>query len=166
MILCTLNCLRNKSVTFKKPNFCVLLLFSPQYKFKHNLTKSSYFYTCNGIQIADNNQCIIYSITRMNEMIQKKLDWNAVINTHYVMYMQPVILLCLYQVIIRQKMNHIKYLSMNFQWHCLVVTVSDWKALGSGFESRFKINSIQLLFRKINFFGSKSNSSKFQAKLA
>ena len=39
---------------------------------------------------------------------------------------QPVILLCSFQVTIQQNMIDIKYLFWSYQWHCLVVTVSDW----------------------------------------
>ena len=39
---------------------------------------------------------------------------------------QPVILLRLFQVVIQQNKNHLKYFPLIFQWHCLVVTVSDW----------------------------------------
>ena len=49
---------------------------------------------------------------------------------------QPAILLYLFYVIIQQNMNHIKYFSVSFQQRGLVVTVSGWQALGSGFESR------------------------------
>ena len=45
-------------------------------------------------------------------------------NTHRVT--QPMILICLFQVIIQQNMIDIKYLSIYFRQHRLVVTVSDW----------------------------------------
>ena len=55
----------------------------------------------------------------------------------------------------RQNKNCTKYFPVYRQWHSLVVTVSDWQALGTGFESRYTINTIQLLYCKINFFGGK-----------
>ena len=39
---------------------------------------------------------------------------------------QPVILLCLFQYVIEDNMIDINKNSADCQWHCLVVTVSDW----------------------------------------
>ena len=47
-----------------------------------------------------------------------------------------MILLCLFLAIIQQKTICIKYFLEIYQQRGLVVTVSDWQALGSGFESR------------------------------
>ena len=39
---------------------------------------------------------------------------------------QPMILICLFQVIYQQNMIYIEYLSYENQWHWLVGTFSDW----------------------------------------
>ena len=39
---------------------------------------------------------------------------------------QPAILLCLFQVIVQQNRIHYKFFQAIYQWHILVVTVSDW----------------------------------------